>query len=76
MPGRPVPSSLLQADSKSARLFLELVFPVASKGGVSLNDQQKAGQVLDDAELDELSGGQVKVEVGIYIDPPGICVSG
>ncbi|GAA3839621.1 hypothetical protein GCM10022226_72410 [Sphaerisporangium flaviroseum] len=41
-----------------------------------MENPETIGQVLDDGELDQLSGGQVKVEVGIYIDPPGICVPG
>ncbi|WP_281274015.1 hypothetical protein [Sphaerisporangium album] len=32
------------------------------------------GQVLGDEELEGLSGGQVAVQGGLYIDPPGICV--
>ncbi|MEU8267612.1 hypothetical protein AB0B89_10615 [Sphaerisporangium sp. NPDC049002] len=40
-----------------------------------MNNPEMLGQVLDDTELDKLSGGQVRVDVGIYIDPPGICVS-
>ncbi|WP_405141219.1 hypothetical protein OG589_29905 [Sphaerisporangium sp. NBC_01403] len=40
-----------------------------------MSNPENIGQVLDENELDKLSGGQVRVDVGIYIDPPGICVS-
>ncbi|GII87370.1 hypothetical protein Ssi03_53600 [Sphaerisporangium siamense] len=41
-----------------------------------MDQNETTGQVLGDEELEQLSGGQkVEVSMGLYIDPPGICVS-